>query len=171
MQGLQQSVTTEPLAANHILPFFTFSYSIHWILNLVLCWLFIFSTRLEAPWGQEKDHTELLDRSQAGVFAGCASVLNSLTTAGVGEQALSGHVAGGRRWFWGLQSECRRRGWQEADLAHSEDSMFLAPGRVLLGMASGYTLWFLPVGKQTSGCPAIRTSRTWLPELKPHPRL
>lgn len=49
------------------------------------------------------------------------------------------------------------QGWQKADVAHSAGSMLLAPGRVLLGMASGYKLWFLPVGKQTGGYTGLRT--------------
>lgn len=59
---------------------------------------------------------------------------------------------------------------QEADLAHSADSMLLALGRVLLGMVSGYRLWLLPVGKKTLGCTDIRTQEGLPPEPKAHPR-
>lgn len=77
----------------------------------------------------------------------------------------------GTTWLWGLQGKCRRQGWgwQESDLAHSVGSMLLAPGRVLLGMASEYRLQLLPVGRQTAGCTGIgipegRASR---PETSP----
>lgn len=60
-------------------------------------------------------------------------------------------MAGVRPRLWGPQNKCKRsgRGWQEADLAHSVSSTFLVPGRVLLGMVSGYRLWLPPVGRQT----------------------
>lgn len=67
-------------------------------------------------------------------------------------------------WSWGW---CR----QETDLAHSAGSMLLAPDRVPEGMASGYRLRLLPVGRQTGGSAGIGPWRVQPAELKPQPRL